>query len=179
MSKQVIKPAGFTKNKKKRYYVFSELVTSNNLPSELKDLLEREKTSYRHTVPTEVIPLKLKKHLQEVVESTRKVMIMNKEGEPEEKELAFSSFDRGGHRYYLEPKKLGDLEAFVEKLGVGVELGCFNEEEEDDEEKEPWLEENLGIPLPESPFMTLHVLDSVFLDHEDCPECGGEREEDE
>ena len=61
------------KNKQKptRYYVFSELMDSCSIPSDIKDILEREKATYRRTVPSQMLTKSDKQKFNEIVTSSK------------------------------------------------------------------------------------------------------------
>lgn len=164
------------KNKPLRYYIFSELLDSSEIPSDMKENLEREVATYRRAVPTKLLPQINQRKVNEIVTSNKKVMFTNKDGEQEEGELEISSFDLKSWRYYLEPKTLSDFETFVDELGLEVSCQTFDPQNSDHDGLEEWLEAKIGLPLPTSKIMVVEVLDFDLLGEScECDECRNER----
>ena len=163
-----------------RYYVFSELMDSCNIPSDMKDILEREKSTYRRTVPSQMMSPSDKQKVHEIVTSHRKLHLIDNEGEKREVEVELCSYDVKSWRYYFEPKTLKDLETFMEDLGLEIGFQTYDPNNPDHEGLEAYLEEKMGIPLPEVPIVTMNILDSVLMDNDcECEDCRQSREEEE
>ena len=163
-----------------RYYVFSELMDSCSIPSDIKDILEREKATYRRTVPSQMLTKNDKQKFNEIVTSSKKLHLIDSEGEEREVEVEISSYDVKSWRYYFEPKTLKDLEVFMEDLGLEIGFQTYDPNNPEHEGLEPYLELKMGIPLPEDPIVTMNILDSSLLENDcDCEDCRLSREEED
>lgn len=165
--------------KPKKYYIASNLLCSNNIFDHVKEICEKERSSYRCSAPSEVLSKKDLKGSREVVKNMRKIISVSGDGEVGEKEIEVTSWDRLGWRYFITPETLEDLENFADEIGFEAGINIVNPEEfEDGSSEEAWVEVNIGIPVPEEPFVILQLNDA-FLEDEmcDCPECRADRGE--
>ncbi len=173
----------------KKIYVTSQVFCSDNMLNEIKDLCEREKTSYRMAAPSESVKHKKFKPNCELVEKMQKVVGTNKDGEMKEMEISFKFWDEPGFAYYIQPTTLEEFENFIvecDEYGFDTIIRYYDPENlEDFEEK--WISSNIGISLPEEPF-GVAILQDAFLMEEDgdddfeeggcgdpsCPDCGNQ-----
>jgi len=169
-------------NQAKKIYVTSQIFCSDNLLNEIKDLCDRDKTSYRKAAPSEVVKGKKFKPNCELIEKDQKLVGVSADGEIKEIEIPFKFWDEVGFSYYIQPQSLEELENFIlecDEHGFDMIIRYYNPDNlEDFEEK--WLAENIGLDLPEVPFGVAILQDEFLLDAEDgscgdpdCPDCGG------
>lgn len=112
------------KKNKIRHYVATELYTSGDVPDFIKDLCEREPTSYRQTKPAEALSSKEKRDGREKVTSKGKMITMV-DGEQQEKEIDLVSFDKPGWRYYVEFETIKDMHDFFDEINEHIEIPAF------------------------------------------------------
>ena len=153
----------------RHYYVCSQILNSSDLPESVKDLLYKERASFRKTVPTAILDKKDLKKCREVTKKMQTIKQIGKDGEVSEIEVEFSSFDSENWRYYLKPESLEDVEDFLSLLEMEVNFSVFDPENDDDEEVS-WIEEILGMPAPEEKCLVLSIQDA-FLFQEGFGEC--------
>ncbi len=110
------------KTNKTRYYVASECFISEDLPDFIKNLCQREATTYRQTKLLENLTAKEKRDGREKVIRKEKIHMMVSPGKIEEKEKELVSFDRPGWRYYVEFEAVKELNNFFEEIHEKVEI---------------------------------------------------------
>ena len=156
----------------RKYFCHSQVLSSSNLPPSIKELLHKERATFRKTVPTVILDKKDLKKCREVTTRMEKMMSVDKEGNASEVEVSLTSYDENGWRYYLKPEGLEDIEEFLSLLEMEVNFSVFDPENDDDEEVN-WIEENLGMPAPEEKCVVMVIQDSfLFDDFEEDGPCG-------
>lgn len=156
----------------RKYFVHSQYLSSCDLPDLVKELLHKERASFRRTVPTVVLEKDDLKDCREVTKKIEKVKQVNENGEVSEIEIELTSYDVESWRYYLQPKNLGEVEDFLETLGMRVNFSAFDPEDADDEMVLE-VEENLGIPASEEKCIIMNIQDAYLFNQEcDDPNCG-------
>ena len=154
------------KNKQKigkKYYVFSELFDSSRIPGDMKEFLQREAATYRRILPVEETKMQNMKNTRERVISVKKIIVKNVDGEEEEQEIELEEYDQDSHRYFFIPKDLAEIEDFVDMLGLEVGVNTYDPNNSNHDGMEPWLEEQLGIPLPTEPCVVMNIFDSHLI----------------
>ncbi len=154
----------------RKYYIHSQCLASNELPDVVKELLHKERASYRRTVPTVILEKDDLKNCHEITKHVEKIKQVDKEGNISEIDIDMTSYDFESWRYYLQPAGLQDIEDFLFDLGMKVSFSFFNPETSDDDEIGE-LEQNLGMPTPEEQCIILNVHDA-YLFNEECGDPG-------
>ena len=184
MAKHPTKPTKF-KSKKEltRFYITSEIFDSSSIPDFVKELCHKERATYRRKAPEQAIdPADLKK-AHEIVRTKEKVFRFTKEGEREESELPFVSFDATQWRHYFQPESIKDLEQFIDEVGFDISLTTYDPSNAEHEPMEKWITVEIGEPLPEEPIVIAKIVDGFMMEDGEfgceCPECKAEREAQE
>ena len=170
-------PAKTPKPKKavlKKYFVTSQIFNSSQQLDHVKELAFKEKATYRHSAPSEILTKADLKNSREVVKDTQKMFSVSKDGEVETRDVPFTHFDKSGWRFYIQPETLEDLENFVKETGFEAGINVIDPAEWEDDGEEVWSENQIGMPLPEEPFVILQLMDGFLMDEDGSDEgpCG-------
>lgn len=160
-------PAKIQKPKKavtKKWFITSQIFNSSQQLDHVKELAFKERATYRHSAPSEILTKEDLKNSREVVKDMQKMVSLTKDGDMEMKEVAFTHWDKNGWRFYIQPETLEDLENFVKETGFEAGINVIDPEEWEDDDEEAWSENQIGMPLPEEPFVILQLMDSFLMD---------------
>lgn len=184
-------PAKIQKPKKavtKKWFITSQIFNSSQQLDHVKELAFKEKATYRHSAPSEILTKEDLKNSREVVKNMQKMISVSKDGDMELKEVPFTHFDKSSWRFYIQPETLEDLENFVKESGFEAGINVIDPDDWEDDDEEAWSENQIGMPLPEEPFVILQLVDGFLLDENNdgeggcgdpnCSECGGDDDDD-
>lgn len=168
------------KTNKTRYYVASECYISEDLHDFIKNLCQREATTYRETKLLEQLTAKEKRDGREKVIRKEKIAMMVSPGKIEEKEKELVSFDRPGWRYYVELETVKDLNEFFDEINEKIEIPVIIKYIDPDhcEHCEKVYEMDLGVEITPPGSYMIYFIDSSLMGNEESEEEMQEGEEE-
>jgi hypothetical protein len=151
--------------KKINYFVASELMRSNDLPEEMKNILHREPATYRIVKPESQMTAKEKRESRELTKRKEKITIVNAEQEKREIEVDLVEFDKQFWRYFIPCGTLEELNDFFEELNhFGIPYTVEPANGDDSPGHAKFLEINFG--LEEIDGYVIYLEDSFLMDDE-------------